>query len=171
MKEIHAMRNFTNLTIVLFGIAILSFAGCGDSSIAPVSGKVTVGGKPVEGIRLVFSPVLTGDETDPGPWSTGVTNSAGEYTLESRYKDSGAVVGTHTVAFVYDDIGNIDTFKELRREAKQEGDKAAFEAAQKDIADYEARQKTRPKSSGDGYSEKFEVPPGGTTEANFELPE
>ena len=164
------MSNFTNLTIVLFGIAILSFAGCGDSSIAPVSGKVTVAGKPVEGVRLVFSPILTGDEKDPGPWSSGVTNSAGEYTLETRYKDNGAVVGQHTVAFVFDDIGHIDTFKELRREAKQEGDQALLAEVNKDIADYQARQKARPKSTGDDYNENFEVPSGGTTEANFDLP-
>lgn len=165
------MCNSTKLTIVLLGIAFLSFAGCGDSSIAPISGKVTVAGKPVEGIRLVFSPVLVEEGEDPGPWSSGLTNSAGEYTLKTRYKDNGAVVGKHTVAFVYDDIGNINTFKELLREAKQEGDQAAFEAARKNIADYEARQKTRPKSSGDGYKEKFVVPSGGTNEANFDLPD
>ena len=165
------MSNFTNLTIVLFGIAILSFAGCGDSSIAPVSGKVTVDGEPVEGIRLVFSPIQIEGQENPGPWSSGLTNSAGEYTLVTRYKDSGAAVGQHTVAFVYDDMSNIEGYKELRREAKQEGDKAAFEEAQKNIAEYEARQKTRPKSSGDDYTETFEVPSGGTSEANFDLPE
>ena len=165
------MGNLTNLTLVFVGIAILSFAGCGDSSIAPVSGKVTVAGEPVEGIRLVFSPVPVGDEPAAGPWSSGLTNAAGEYTLETRYKDNGAVVGKHTVAFVYDDIGNIDTFKELFREAKQEGDEAAMAAAKKDIDDYNARQKTRPKASGDDHSESFDVPSGGTTEANFDLPE
>ena len=164
------MSSFTNPTIVLLSIAILSFAGCGDSSIAPVSGKVTVAGTPVEGIRLVFSPTLADGENDPGPWSSALTNAAGEYSLETRYKDSGAVVGKHTVSFVYDDIGNIDTFKELRREAKQEGDQVALAAAEKDIADYVARQKTRPKSSGD-YTETFDVPVGGTKEANFDLPD
>lgn len=164
------MSKFANLTIVLLSIAILSSAGCGDSSIAPVSGKVTVDGEPVEGIRLVFSPRLVGDEKDPGPWSSGLTNSAGEYTLETRYKDKGAVVGNHTVSFVYDDVDTIVTFKELYREARQEGDQAGMAAAQKDIEAYEARQKTRPKSSGD-YSENFEVPAGGTNEANFDLPD
>ena len=164
------MSNFTNLTIVLLGVTILSLAGCGDSSIAPVSGKVTVAGEPVEGIRLVFSPKLIDDEKNPGPWSSGLTNSAGEYTLETRYKNSGAVVGKHTVAFVYDDVDNIFLYKERRREAKGDGDQAAFAAAQKDIDDYLARQKARPKSAGD-YTETFEVPAGGTTEANFDLPD
>ena len=166
------MSKFSNLTVAFFGIVILSISGCGDSSVVPVSGKVTVAGKPVAGIRLVFSPKLVGAEgSDPGPWSSGLTNAAGEYALETRYKDNGAVVGKHTVAFVYDDIGNIDTFKELFREAKQEGDEAAMAAAKKDIDDYNARQKTRPKASGDDHSESFDVPSGGTTEANFDLPE
>ena len=170
MRKIHAMIKFTNLTIILFGIAILSFTGCGDSSIASVSGKVTVAGEPIEGIRLVFSPVAAEGEKDPGPWSSGLTNSAGEYTLESRYKDNGAVVGKHTVSFVYDDIGNINTYMELRREAKADGDQALLEEVEKNIADFQSRQKTRPKSSGD-YTETFEVPSGGTNEANFDLPD
>ena len=163
------MSDSTNLTIVLLGIAIMSCAGCGDSSIAPVSGKVTVDGKPVAGIRLVFSPIFIEGQNDPGPWSSGLTNEAGDYSLETRYKDNGAVIGKHTVSFVYDDIGNIDTYKELFREARQEGDQEGMAAAKKDIEDFQARQKTRPKSSGD-YTEDFEVPRGGTDQANFDLP-
>ena len=120
---------------------------------------------------MVFSPVLIEGEKDPGPWSSGLTNSAGEYTLETRYKDNGAVIGKHTVAFVYDDIGKIDTFKERLRDARQGGDQAGMAAAKKEIADYKSRQKTRPKSTGDDYREKFEVPVGGTKEANFDLPD
>ena len=164
------MSKFTNLTIVLLGIAILSFAGCGDSSIAPVSGKVTVGGKPVEGIRLVFSPILAEGQKDAGPWSSGLTDATGEYSLETRYKDNGAVVGQHTVAFVYDGADKISIYRELLREAKADRDQAGMDAAKKLIADYEATQKSRPKAAGN-YSEKFEVPTDGTTEANFELPE
>lgn len=164
------MSKFSNLTVAFFGIVILSISGCGDSSVAPVSGKVTVAGKPVAGIRLVFSPKLVGAEgSDPGPWSSGLTNTEGEFTLKTRYKDDGAVIGKHTVAFVYDDIGNIDTYKELFREARQEGDQEGMAAAKKDIEDFQARQKTRPKSSGD-YTEDFEVPRGGTDQANFDLP-
>ena len=170
MSNVFAMIDLTGLAKVIVAIVIMTFVGCGDSSIAPVSGLVTVGGEPVGGIRLVFSPVLIDGNTDPGPWSSGLTNSAGEYSLQTRYKDDGAVVGQHTVAFVYDDIGNINTYKELFREAKQDGDRAAMAAAKKDIEDYNARQKTRPKAAGD-YTQKFDVPSGGTTEANCELPE
>lgn len=169
MKKTYSMRICNPLTIALF-TATLCFAGCGDSSIAPVSGKVTLDGAPVAGIRLVFSPILSEGKNDPGPWSSGLTNESGDYSLETRYKDEGAVVGQHTVSFVYDDIGNIITYQELLREAKHAGDQAAMDAAKKDIADYKARQKSRPKAAGD-YTEKFDVPAGGTTAANFELPE
>ena len=69
-----------------------------------------------------------------------------------------------------DFLTHIDTYKELLREAKQAKDQAAIDAAKKEITRYNEAQKTRPKASGD-YTEKFEVPSGGTTEANFELPE
>lgn len=164
------MDKFTNLAVVFFAISLVTFVGCGDSSIAPVSGKVTWGGEPVEGIRLVFSPILVEGQADAGPWSSGLTNAAGEYSLETRHKDVGAAVGQHTVSFVYDGATHIDTYNELLREAKQEKDQAAIDAAKKKIAQYKEVQKTRPKISDD-YTEKFEVPSGGTTEANFELPE
>lgn len=154
----------------MFGLAILAFVGCGDDSIAPVSGKVTVDGKPVDSIRLVFSPVRVDDATDPGPWSSGLTNAAGESSLETRYKDNGAVVGEHTVAFVYDGADKISIYRELLREAKADRDQAGVDAAKKQIADHNALQASRPKAAGD-YTEKFDVPSGGTREANFELPE
>lgn len=170
MKKIYPLGFCRPLTTLLLAALTLSFAGCGDSSIAPVSGKVTIDGAPVAGIRVVFSPILVEGENETGPWSSGLTDESGTYTLETRYKDSGAAVGEHSVSFSYDDIEKISLYRELLREAKQEGDQAAMAAAQKDIADYNALQKTRPKSPGN-YTEKFLVEPGGTTEANFVLPE
>ena len=92
-------------------------------------------------------------------------------SLETRYKDNGAVVGTHTVVFVYDDRDNLGKYQENLREAKQDGDQASMDAAQKNIDNYKAVKKTRPRAPYDNYSEKFEVPLGGTAEANFQLPE
>jgi hypothetical protein len=165
------MKNITNLTVALFATAILTFVGCGGNfSTAPVSGKVTLDGKPVDGIRLVFSPMANEGNTDPGPWSTGVTNSEGEYTLETRHKKPGAAVGKHTVMFEFDDAEDIETLREDLEEAgSEDGSKAEFDAVKKRIADFKARKQARPKVS-DLYTEEVEVPAGGTTEANFELP-
>lgn len=171
MKKIHPVKTCSPLSIVLLAATTLSFVGCGDASIAPVSGKVTFDGEPVAGIRLVFSPILKEGKSDPGPWSSGMTNEAGEYSLQTRHEDEGAIIGTHTVAFVYDDRDNIYKYQEHLREAKREGDQAAADASQKDIDNYKALQKSRPQAPSNKYTEKFEVLPGGTTEANFQLPE
>lgn len=166
------MKNITNLAVAFVAIAILSFIGCGGTeySIAPVSGKVTLNGKPVDGIRVVFSPLKNKAQTDPGPWSSALTNAAGEFTLETRYKNQGAAVGTHTVMFEFDDVDNMEILSEELEEAHgEDGSKAEVEAVKKRIAEFKERQAGRAQVS-DLYTEHFEVPPGGTTEANFELP-
>ena len=122
MKKIPPVTTCSPLSIVLLAATALSFVGCGDESIAPVSGKVTVDGEPVAGIRLVFSPILKEGKSDPGPWSSGLTNEAGEYSLQTRHEDEGAIIGTHTVAFVYDDRDNIYKYQERLRDAKRAGD-------------------------------------------------
>ena len=160
MKKIPPVTTCSPLSIVLLAATALSFVGCGDASIAPVSGKVTVDGEPVAGIRLVFSPILKEGKSDPGPWSSGLTNEAGEYSLQTRHKNEGAIVGTHTVAFVYDDRDNIYKYQERLRDAKREGDQATADAAQKDIDDYKALQQIRPKAPSNKYTGKFEVLPG-----------
>jgi hypothetical protein len=166
------MKNITNMAVAFFAIAILPFLGCSRTaySIVPVSGKVTLEGKPVDGIRLVFSPMKNESNTDPGPWSTGVTNSDGEYTLETRHQKRGAAVGKHTVMFEYDDADDMETLRaELADAGGEGGSKAEFEAIKKRITDFQARQEGRSKVSNN-YTEHFEVPAGGTMEANFELP-
>jgi len=166
------MKNITELVVALLAIATLSFAGCGGTpfDIAPVSGKVTSKGGPVAGLRLVFTPMPNEANTDPGPWSTGVTNAQGEFSLETRQKEAGAAVGKHTVSFEYEEGGaeRLDELDEDLETAVDEGDKAAAEAIKKEIADIEKKAKTRPRFSEE-FTLEFTVPPGGTTEANFDF--
>jgi hypothetical protein len=81
--------------IVLYGGLLAVAAGCGERrSAAPVSGTVTVSGKPLEGIRVSFQPV------GPGLGSAGTTDAAGNFTL--RFVDNdlpGAQLGQHKVTF------------------------------------------------------------------------
>lgn len=172
MMKRRTMKHITNLAVAFFATAILSFVGCSGTeySLAPVSGQVTLDGKPVASIRLVFSPMANEANTDPGPWSTGVTNAEGEYTLETRHKQKGASVGKHTVMFEFDDPEDMEGLMEELEDAREEGSKAEVDAVKKRIADFRARQQGRPKVS-DLYTVTIEVPVGGTTEANFELPE
>lgn len=80
--------------------AILA-TGCGSSEfdLAPVSGIVTLDGKPVAGARVIFEPQRTGqDALSAGPGSDGLTSEDGRYSLVTSVGEQpGAVVGAHTV--------------------------------------------------------------------------
>lgn len=87
----------------LFGIALLLAAtgGCGgrDFELADVHGRVTRGGKPVQGLTVTFQPVAKNlQNPNPGPASYGFTDADGRYALRTIVGDlSGAVVGQHRV--------------------------------------------------------------------------
>lgn len=79
-------------------IAILAISGCSGSgdSIVPVSGTITVNGKPAANLLVQFNPVPRGMN---GPASRGFTDEAGHYTLQTtvgRFK-KGAWIGEHRV--------------------------------------------------------------------------
>jgi hypothetical protein len=83
---------------VLAFLALWS-AGCrsGPFDTAPVSGRVTLNGKPLAGAAVMFQPVAKGNH-NPGPGSTGLTDEDGRYTLTVVGTGSkGAVVGMHKV--------------------------------------------------------------------------
>jgi predicted small lipoprotein YifL len=68
-------------------------AGCGQSGpeVAPVSGRVTVDGQPMENVDVVFQPE---DSRSP---SYGRTDKDGHYTLGYNRNVQGALVGAHSV--------------------------------------------------------------------------
>ena len=76
--------------LLLLVLAVFSGCGPGGPVIAPVSGVVTLDGKPVEGAAVGF--VAVGD----GPVANGTTDAEGRYTLTCM-NQSGAVVGEYRV--------------------------------------------------------------------------
>jgi hypothetical protein len=85
--------------LMLTALAVLS-AGCGSEfPTARVSGRVTLNGKPVDQVEVMFSPVATEGKINSGVGSYGVTDSDGRYTLILiGTKDTkGAVIGKHKV--------------------------------------------------------------------------
>jgi hypothetical protein len=77
----------------LFCVALTAvLAGCGSSgpSLAPVTGRVTIDGRPVENIEVIFQP-------KQGSPSFGVTGHDGRYELIYKRGVSGALIGEHTV--------------------------------------------------------------------------
>ena len=89
----------------VLALGCLVVAGCGKGGggfkVVPVSGKVKLDGKALPEIAVTFQPVAAGTKADPGPGSTGKTDSEGKYTLMlvDVSRKAGAVVGKHEVRF------------------------------------------------------------------------
>jgi hypothetical protein len=81
----------------ILGLALVFALGCGGKKFAPVSGVVTMNGKPLAGATVTFMPVLQGGGIESGPSSDGKTNEKGEYTLTAATGQKGALVGKHKV--------------------------------------------------------------------------
>ena len=82
----------------LAALVLLAGPGCGSRTTftyALVSGKVTLGGYPLPGVKVVFHP----DSENPTelPFATAVTDASGNYTLTLRNGKPGALVGRNRV--------------------------------------------------------------------------
>src|SRR5690242_9739723 len=100
------------VTCVLFTFGLVSLVGCGGSEkFAPVSGKVTVNGKPLVHANVSFQPLAKPGSIEAGEGSTSWTNDKGEFTLSSSTGKAGALVGKHRVSISAIDpqIGEHDT--------------------------------------------------------------
>lgn len=141
-------RSHIITTLSLFLIATL-LLGCGGPSyeVAPVSGKITFGDKPLPNIHVSFQPKSDGfEQSRPGPGSVGMTDAQGRYTLRTVMPEAdGAVVGRHVVSLARNNI-NADPKNDLSV----------------------PRQFLLPEKCRDG-SLSFSVPSGGSSEANFDL--
>jgi len=131
------------------GILAIVAGGCGpNGKIAPVSGVVTLNGKPVGEVAVTFQPIATDGNNVPGPSAFGVTGSDGRYTAKLIGDESqGATVGKNMVRF------------------------SAYVPVD---PNYEGPPKTKPKVNipsrywSDSKVE-FDVPPKGTSSADFQL--
>ena len=83
-------------TLVL--VACLA-TGCTPSpyEFAPVSGVVTLDGKPLDGARVTFMPRPGADGLVAGPDSAGETDAEGRFSLATSDGQPGAVTSTHRV--------------------------------------------------------------------------
>jgi hypothetical protein len=116
----------------LVALGALFCAGCtGDDGppTVPVTGIVTLNGTPVEGVTVTFIPASEG----AGESAVGVTDASGKYSLATRKKDDGAVVGKYKVTMA----------------KYQGGAPAAAADASKVHADYDISDEYAP-----GYDEK-----------------
>lgn len=126
--------------------ALLFVLGCGSSGkLAPVSGVVTLNGKPLANALVSFQPIAS-QGTSPGVGSYGTTDSAGKYSLRTADTDApGAVVGNHLVLI------NLKVESDDR-------DPRTRPPAKTLLAKYNVQSELQ-----------FKVEPGGSTAANFDL--
>src|SRR5437870_614360 len=83
----------------LLTAAVVAIAGCNSApGVAPVSGKVTLDGKPLANAHVSFQPVASGGKEPSGGGSYADTDADGNYSLLLVEGDkSGAVVAKHRV--------------------------------------------------------------------------
>jgi len=127
--------------------------GCGGGKFTPVSGVVTLDGKPYDGAAVSFQPI--GDEGNPYPGrgSSAITDKNGRFELQSDATNDGAVVGKHLVRIRGRSTAPVGT----PGVGSPDGG-APVKPAIDDI----------PVEWRDPGKE-FTVPPGGTDNANFEI--
>ena len=80
-------------------LVALAAVGCGRGphlSCVPVTGTVTLNGKPLPGAIVEFYPVVAAGEAAL-PFSRGQTDASGRYQLKCDNRQAGAVVGKHRV--------------------------------------------------------------------------
>jgi hypothetical protein len=71
-------------------VLLMSLCGCSEQELAPVSGLVTVDGKPIEAAQVLFM--------SPGHRpAAGESDAQGRYVLSTYATGDGAAIGTHKV--------------------------------------------------------------------------
>ena len=97
-------------TPLLFGAMLAFVIGCGSQKLASVSGRVTLDDKPLGNAMVSFEPSVQERTMEAPLASFGKTNDNGEYTLETKKGEKGAVTGKHkvTISLLNPEIGGTD---------------------------------------------------------------
>jgi hypothetical protein len=138
----------------LAGLLAVGLAGCGSSQYVSVSGVITLNGKPYRNAVVQFLPVASQEHPNPGRGSSGKTDEHGRFTLKSADGYTGAVVGKHRV--------RISTVYSNKLQGYDVWDADANKAV-KAVTD------PIPPEWNSTSKKEFEVPPGGTDKANFDI--
>ncbi len=134
-------------------------AGCGSSeyTAVPVSGRVTLDGKPLPDVGIVFVPISKERERpNIGPGSLGRTDAEGRFTLQTVRGDAGAVPTEHIVRMApAASPSDLDRPEDFTPEGSSPPKPAG-------------RPPALPRQALDGTL-RFEVPATGTDQANFDF--
>ncbi|MEM6328965.1 MAG: carboxypeptidase regulatory-like domain-containing protein [Planctomycetota bacterium] len=77
----------------------LLLAGCSQApyELAPVTGVLTIDGKPFAAGKVMFSPTAKGGSIEGGKAAFGLLDDQGRFSLSTYREGDGAVVGKHWV--------------------------------------------------------------------------
>src|SRR4051794_19479466 len=144
------LRKFVLYGAILVGAGnAIGMSGCGgNAKLAPVSGVVKLNGKPVADVEVLFQPVAETVNAQ-GPAAFGITGPDGRYTVKAIGEDTpGATIGKNQVLF-----SGRASAADFSEDGKKRG---------KPAVSIPARYSNESKMT-------FDVPPKGTTAADFEL--
>ncbi|MBI1248515.1 hypothetical protein GC197_11835 [bacterium] len=129
------------------GLLALVLGGCsGSQRIVPVSGVVTLDGEPLADAVIGFEPIATEGEFEAGMGSYARSDAEGRFVLRALTKEEGALVGVHRVS-VSTVVG-------------KEGPNGEMLGLTKERV---------PARYNNDTKLTFEVPAGGTDQANLDL--
>jgi hypothetical protein len=136
----------------LLGPALVLLFGCSGQAykVAPVSGKVTLDGKPLPKAAVHFIPMATKENQSPGKTSFGETDADGRYRLVIDPATPGSVVGKSRVY--------ITTFRPDPSVNDRDAGRPMKMATEVIPEKYNTKTELT-----------FEVPAAGTDQANFDL--
>jgi len=100
VAEIHFMRTYSNALLPILCAAFVS--GCnGGFTVAPVSGKVTCKNVPIKDAAIIFSPLGSEGEKQPGKAAGGSVDDQGNFFVGTYTSNDGAIVGKHRVSISF----------------------------------------------------------------------
>lgn len=135
--------------MLIFPLLLLSsLVGCKSEEfpVAPISGVITLDGKPLEGAKVGFGPRAKPSELVAGPGAYGKTDANGAYQLRTLDGKEGAVIGPNKV-----------TISKWKTKTLPNGEVIALPV---DLI---------PRRYNSDTELSFDVAPGGTSDANFDL--
>jgi hypothetical protein len=149
------MNQDRNLALPAWAAVLaLSILGCGNTRYVPVSGVVTLDGKPYRNAVVMFQPMATQDNPNPGRGSSGSTDENGRFSVKTFEGQAGAVIGKHRIRIttkVSEKLGGYEVWDA----AKNEAVKAVTDPIPREW-NYDSKQ-------------EFDVPSGGTDQAKFDI--
>jgi hypothetical protein len=145
----------TRLRFLAAGGLLAAMLGCsGGAKYAPVSGVVKLDGVPYPNAVVSFQPIGTPENPNPGRGSSAYTDENGRFVLQCDNTIDGALVGRHLVRIM----------------TKGNDVQGQPEGGSPDGAPVGGKVDPIPPEWNALSKVEFEVPKGGTDQANFDIP-